>query len=88
MRYCRPKDWESISVNDLVEVTIKTKQGSEYRFPDVARGMLNTVIKGQGWIAVDKIILVNISGAVLSLPARIAATLSYDGEVKWTGSPA
>jgi hypothetical protein len=75
-------------VNDLVEVSIKTKQGSEYRFPDVPRGMLATVIKNQGWHTVGTIILVNISGASLSLPTRIAETLSYDGEVKWTGSPA
>lgn len=75
-------------MKDLVVVTIKTKQGSEYVFPDVPRSMLDTVIKQQGWNGCGVIVLVNISGASMSMPARIADTLSYDGEVRWTGSPA
>jgi hypothetical protein len=84
-----PEDWESIWMgSDLTVVTIKTHQGSEYIFPDVPRSMLENVIKGQGWNACGIIVLVNVSGASMSMPSRIAATLSYDGEVRWTGSAA
>lgn len=73
---------------DLTSVTIKTTQGSEYVFPDVPRSMLKTIIEQHGWQAAGSVLMVNVSGAVMSLPARIVQTVSYDGEVKWTGSPA
>jgi hypothetical protein len=69
-------------------VTVKTKQGSEYSFPDVPRATLQTMINQSGWNVAGSVLIVNVSGAVLSMPARIVDTLSYDGEVKWTGSPA
>lgn len=72
--------------SDLTIVTVQTKEGSIYSFPDVPRSVLETVIRQQGWNAAGSVILVNISSACLSLPARIVASLSYDGEVKWTGS--
>jgi hypothetical protein len=75
-------------VSDLVVVTVKTKQGSEYSFPDVPRSMIETVIKNQGWGSAGSVVVVNISGACLTMPARIVDTLCFDGEVKWTGSPA
>jgi hypothetical protein len=75
-------------MSDLVVVTIKTKTGSEYRFPDVPRLTLENVIKLQGWNSCGVIVLVNVSGASMSMPARIAESLSYDGEVRWTGSAA
>jgi hypothetical protein len=74
--------------SDLVVVTIKTLQGSEYVFPDVPRSMLKTIIEQHGWQTAGSVLMVNVSGAVMSLPSRIVATVSYDGEVKWTGSPA
>jgi hypothetical protein len=74
--------------SDLVVVTITTKQGSEYRFPDVPRDMLKNLLANQGWNAAGSVLIVNVSGAVVSLPARIVATVSWDGEVKWNGSPA
>lgn len=73
--------------SDLTVVTIKTTQGSEYVFPDVPRSMLKTIAE-HGWKAAGSVLMVNVSGAVLSLPARIVETVSYDGEVKWNGSPA
>jgi hypothetical protein len=73
--------------SDLTVVTIKTREGSEYRFPDVPRSMLKNILEKNGWGSSGQVTLVNISSACLALPARIVETLSYDGEVKWTGSP-
>ncbi len=73
--------------SDLTVVTVKTKEGSEYCFPDVPRSMLKNILANRGWNCTGQVALVNISGACLVMPARIVATLSYDGEVKWTGSP-
>jgi hypothetical protein len=72
----------------MTTVTIKTKQGSDYSFPDVPRATLQTMIEQRGWNEAGSVLIVNVSGALLSMPARIVDTLSYDGEVRWTGSPA
>jgi hypothetical protein len=82
--------WESIykMVDGSTTVTIKTRQGSEYCFPDVPRATLATMINQRGWDASGSVLIVNLSGACLSVPLRIVDTLSYDGAVKWTGSPA
>ena len=69
--------------SDLVIVTIKTTQDSEYIFPDMSRQMLENVIKNSGWLADSNVVLVNVSGACLVIAARIVKSLSYDGEVRW-----
>jgi hypothetical protein len=68
---------------DLVDVEVESRSGSKYVFPDVPRAMLDNVIQLKGWEAVGRIILVNVSTAVLSLPPGLTKTLSYDGKVQW-----
>ncbi len=70
-------------MTDLVVVTVESHLGSTYTFPDMPRAMLETIIKSSGWESVGRMILVNVSGAVLSIEARVVKTVSYDGEVKW-----
>lgn len=70
---------------DLVEVTVETSLGAKYVFPDMPRTTLDNVIQLKGWKYENPFILVNVSGACLSVPMRIVATVSYDGEVKWKG---
>ena len=69
--------------SDLVVVTIETALGSSYVFPDMPRDMLDNVIKNSGWEAGAKVVLVNVSSAVLVLESRIVKSLSYAGEVRW-----
>jgi len=75
--------------SDLTEVTIKTRLQATYVFPDMPRSMLDNVIRLSGWEKTGRLVLVNVSGSVLTLEARIVESVSYDGEVRWGGcSPA
>ena len=74
---------ESKLGKDLVSVTLETHFGAKYVFPDMPRDMLDNVIKLSGWEKNGKVVLVNVSAAVLSLESRIVKSISYDGEVKW-----
>lgn len=74
---------ESKLGTDLVTVTVKTHLGAEYVFPDMPRPMLDNVIRLSGWETSGRLILVNVSAAVLTMESRIVKSVSYDGEVKW-----
>lgn len=73
--------------SDLVDVIVETHLKARYVFPDMPRQMLNNVIQYSGWERTGQFVLVNVSGAVLTMPARLVKTVSYDGEVKWTNAP-
>lgn len=74
-----------MGMTDLVVVDVLTHTGSRYSFPDVPRGTLESVIESGVWKAHEVFILVNVSGASLSLPGRIVKTVSWDGKVKSYG---
>ncbi len=78
----------STAETDLVEVVVTTHLGAKYVFPDMPRGTLENLIRLSGWDKTGKIVLVNVSAAVLTMDARIVKSVVYDGEVKWPVSPA
>lgn len=79
---------QSAMGKDLVEVTIKTKLGAQYVFPDMPRSMLDNVIRLSGWDRIGRLVLVNVSGSVLTLESRIVAAIWYDERAQWPCSPA
>jgi hypothetical protein len=62
----------------LTAVTVETLSGSTYVFPDMPRDMLDT-LKRAGWS--ERLVFVNVSGAVLTMESRIVRKISYDEEV-------
>jgi hypothetical protein len=73
--------------SDLVDVIVETHLGARYVFPDMPRTMLDNVIQLSGWERTGQFVLVNVSSAVLTMPARLVKSVAYDGEVKWTNAP-
>lgn len=71
-------------MNDLTSVAVETFLGASYVFPDVPRSMVQTVALESTWQTLGTFVLVNVSGASLSVPARIIKTISWDGEVRVT----
>lgn len=69
---------------DLVDIEVRTHEGAVYIFPDMPFSTLETVLNSP-WQTNGVLILVNVSGALLSLPARVVHTLSWDGEEKYRG---
>jgi hypothetical protein len=70
---------------DCVDVEVRTHEGAVYIFPDMPFSTLETVLNHSSWQQSGVLILVNVSGALLSLPSRIVHTLSWDGEEKYRG---
>lgn len=75
---------DSSPPSGLVTVTIETRMGAVYQFPDMTRGSVDKLLRDNIAFQGD-IILSNISRATLVLPTRIIKTLAIDGEVKWRG---
>lgn len=73
---------------DLVEVIVETHLGAKHVFPDMPRGALASVIELGGWTKTGRLVMVNVSAAVLTMDARLVKSVTYDGEVKWPASPA
>lgn len=65
--------------SDLVAVDIMTHTDAHYTFPDMPLSTLENVVKLSNWQKNGVLILVNVSGAVLSLPARVVKTISWNG---------
>lgn len=72
---------------DLVEVTVETHLGARHVFPDMPRDMLKNIIEKSGWTQIGRVVLVNISGAVLTLESRTVRCISFDGKVQWGDAP-
>lgn len=70
---------------DLKSVEVRTHEGALYVFPDVPEDMLKNVVVAGNWKTAGAFILVNVSGASLSLPARIVKNVSWDGKVQVDG---
>ena len=69
-------------MNDLTSVRVVTFLGAEYVFPDVPRAMAQTVVLESAWQTLGSFVLVNVSGASMSIPARVVKTVAWDGEVR------
>ncbi len=75
----------------LQSVTITTKQGSVYSFPDVDMTEFKLAFKTSN---LSSLTLVNASGAALVLPMRIVKQVTvtddsaYGEEILWTASTA
>lgn len=63
-------------------VGIATKTGSRYDFPDMSKPEIFKVI-GPQLFRSENMVLVNISGACLTIPVRIIDSIAIDGEVTW-----
>lgn len=63
-------------------VGIATKTGSRYEFPDMSKSEVFKILGPQLFGAND-LILVNISGACITIPIRIIDSIAIDGEVTW-----
>jgi len=68
---------------DLTVVTVTTKLGAKYVFPDMPQGPLDNIVRSSAWITAGRLILVNISAAVLSIDSRLVRSVEYNGEVQW-----
>jgi hypothetical protein len=71
-------------VADLTNVTIETTLGALYVFPDMLRPALEEALRHGAWDE-GQLTLVNVSNACLMMPNRIVKTLSFDGQVRWSG---
>lgn len=69
----------------LRELKITTTMGAEYRFPDVSLED-PTVEKMLRRPSGHDIVALNVSGAVLTIPLRIVATVHLGDELLWTRS--
>lgn len=66
----------------LVSIELETTLGAKYAFPDVELDIAQQLLR-QWPPAEGKVVLVNASGAFLSLPFRIVAILNVDGVLHW-----
>ena len=71
--------------SDLVTVEVRTYEAALYTFPDMPLSTLETVVERSNWQQNGVLILVNVSGACLSLPARVVLTLSWGGKEQYRG---
>lgn len=69
-------------MNDCTDIEVETHLGALYRFPDMPRSMIKVALEDSDWWKNGSVILVNISGAVINIPARIVKTISFDGKVQ------
>lgn len=76
---------ESAASSMVSTVTITTREGSSYKFPDVLRKYVLRALPETGRTPAEShaLLLLNLSGAVLSLPLRIVATVAIEEEVLW-----
>ncbi len=70
---------------DLVTVTVTTREGAIYSFPDMSRSSLKKVLPETGRKPTNQpaLMLVNASTAVLSVPIRIVRRVSVGDDVLW-----
>jgi len=66
----------------LCTVGIETKTGGRYSFPDMERSEVFKVL-GPQLLRANDMVLVNVSGACLTLPTRIIRIIAIDDEVTW-----
>jgi hypothetical protein len=69
---------------ELVVVTIVTRLGETYRFPDMTREAIERAID-EDWSLTGSLTLTNISHACLVIPIRIIDSVLINGEKKWSG---
>lgn len=72
-------------MDDCTNVVVETTLGARYEFPDMPRAMIELVIQKSGWAEHGNLIMVNVSGAVINIPARTVKTISFDGKVQAHG---
>lgn len=65
--------------SDLGTVKVVTLLGAEYVFPDMPRASLDSLVLHTAWEN-GSLALVNVSGSVLSLPARIVASVTWNND--------
>lgn len=70
----------------LVDLTFETSLGAKYIFPDMEKRDVDELVAMMP--RPKDIVLVNASGACLTVPSRIITLLFVDGEERWRRSPA
>ncbi len=68
----------------LVEVTLETRLGSVYVFPDMPAGTVVELLHNNNILLFPTLVLVNQSMASFSIPTRLVKTVKVNGEVAWT----
>lgn len=70
------------SYTDLVDVHIRTKDGSEYIFPDMSLSVVQSVLPEDGRTPADQpaLMLFNVSAALISIPFIIIDTVGVVGQ--------
>lgn len=69
----------------LTDVELVTLLGARYVFPDMPRAEMDALVeRAKHGESCQSLTIHNASSAVLVMPWRIVATISYDGGVRWT----
>lgn len=63
-------------------VSIETKSGSRYDFPDMDKTEVFKIL-GPQLLRANDMVLVNLSGSCLTIPVRIISIIAIDDEVTW-----
>ena len=66
-----------------VKVEVTSTLGASYVFPDMPFGQLKLFMESMAG-ASDTLVLANLSGATMTIPKRIIATLKVNGKTVWT----
>jgi len=71
---------------DLVSVSIRSKSGALYVFPDMSLSVVKSILPENGRVlgGQPSFTLLNISAAVVSIPFIIIAEILVDDEVLWS----
>jgi hypothetical protein len=74
--------------DDLVVVTISTRSGALYHFPDMSLQVLKRVLPETGRTPDNQptLMLMNISAALISVPFNIIQDVSHPGGLLWSRS--
>lgn len=71
--------------NDLAVITVITKMGAEYKFPDMSEGEVRKAMPESGRIPANQpaLMMMNVSHAVLTLMFSIVKEVRIGEEVVW-----
>ncbi len=73
------------SSNDFAVITVVTKMGAEYKFPDMSEGEVRKALPESGRVPSNQpaIMMVNVSGSVMSVLFQIVKEVRIGEEVVW-----
>jgi hypothetical protein len=72
---------------DHVVVEVETLTGARYAFPDMPRTMLTNILRATAWEHGGRLVLVNASGATLTVPLHLVQRVVAQGKEEWSRAP-